>query len=110
MIALRKYFQELPWYGWIFAPVYLLFLMMVVIPGEVLSLFSILYFSLFPDRHLHVWDCEGNEHQHRRLDQWRFQYQRCSLSRRMVRAFTGRRRRQMIRQVGLMFSCGGKTG
>jgi len=96
-------FKRLPWYAWIFVPLFLPVLLVVVVPLGIIALLSIVYFSVFPERHLHIWDCEGTAHQRRRLSQWRSRYRQCSLGGRIVRAFTGKRRLQMVRQMSMTF-------
>jgi len=80
--------QRLPWYGWLLAPLVLPANLVVAMLFGILSLFSILFFFVFPEHHLHPWDMEGTPHQRKLLAKWRSHYAHLGFIGRIRRAFT----------------------
>lgn len=81
-----------PWY---LIPLVLAAGLLVMIPLGILALLSIPYYSLFPDRRMHIFDLEGAPHQRSRLEYWRALHRRMSLLQRIGRLFRLRRRRRV---------------
>ena len=86
MRLLGRNAADLPWYGWLVAPVLLpvglVILLLLAIPAAI----SIPYFWLFPERHRQLHDFDGSPKQHARLAQWRSAYSRLNLLERIKRA------------------------
>src|SRR5262245_7906311 len=96
--------QQRRWYHWPFILLFSPLFWIVLAPFWGLVFLSVIYFSIFPDHHLHEWDCDGTPRQRRRLAQWRSTFRRYGFAGRCVRIFKrGKRRRQMIRQMQMMF-------
>jgi hypothetical protein len=79
--------EQYPW--WPLIPLWWL-VAVVVILLALIALLSILYFWLYPDRHAHLYDCEGTPHQRARLAQWRAAYRRLRPLGRIGRAVASR--------------------
>src|ERR1700722_5641807 len=74
------------WYMWPLAPVAFLAAMLVILPLCIVALLSIPYFSLYPDHHAHVADCQGSQSEKARVARWRVTYSRMSFAGRVRRA------------------------
>jgi hypothetical protein len=68
---------------YLFTPVLLVVLFVVGFP---LAAASVPYFWLYPDRHCHQWEHDGNPSHARLLGRWRAMYRRLSLAGRIRRA------------------------
>src|SRR5438045_7846868 len=92
MSASAKEHGRVPWYLWPLVPFALLSAMIVIIPLAALACFSIPYFSIYPDRHRHVYDENGTTRQQELLARWRACYNRLGFRERVARAIKLRRR------------------
>lgn len=66
--------NELPWYGWLLAPLVLPAVLLVAILLGLLALLSVPYFALYPDRHADIIDFGGNAREREWLAKWRAKY------------------------------------
>src|SRR5260370_40802733 len=87
-----KELRGVPWYLWPLVSFALLAALIAVIPLAVLACLSIPYFSIYPDRHRHVYDENGSPRQRELLARWRACYNRLSFRQRVARAIKLRQR------------------
>lgn len=87
-IAAKLKSERLPWYAWPLIPFVFPVAVLVMVPLGLLALLSIPYFLIFPDRHAHIYDFEGNERQKQLLKKWRIKYRKLTICQRVDRGYT----------------------
>jgi hypothetical protein len=93
MRLLGKNSADLPWYGWILAPLVLPGALLVMLLLAIPAAISIPYFLLFPERHRQIHDFDGTTHQQARLARWRAVSSQLDFFSRVARAFKRGQRR-----------------
>jgi hypothetical protein len=79
-----QHHRRLPWYLWpLVPPVAIVTFTVVGIPLSILALFSIPYFWLYPDRHMHIADVQGTLTDKERVAKWRAAHRRLSFFQRV---------------------------
>jgi hypothetical protein len=86
--------KRIQWYLWPLVPIVFCGSLVVMIPLGILAIFSIPYFTIYPERHAHLYDFEATPHQKKRLAQWREMYSNLSFRQRITRARKKRHRRK----------------
>ena len=99
MRLLGKNSADLPWYGWILAPLVLPGALLVMLLLAIPAAISIPYFFLFPERHRQIHDFDGTTHQQARLARWRSVYSQLNFLGRVGRALKRRQRRVRAKRL-----------
>jgi hypothetical protein len=76
--------------------VFAIVLLVVMIPLAILAAILIPYFSIDPDRHLHIYDLDGTSRQRELLAKWRAVYRGLGFRGRLRRALIVGSRRQKL--------------